>query len=180
MNPSPLPARAISCDVTTSGAVTIFPLPGSPIRRMIPAILIRWLAAPLGREAGRRHVRDRRYWRRRVRPLKALLCLGLTPISRSEYIAEAKGCDIRCLVVGNEVVAAIERCAKAADFRPPFIVAGGQHHDDSPVPDIATVPCQTPADVAGVDVSCARAGDGSECPPGLEGIERLWRDIAGE
>ncbi len=29
-----------------------------------------------------------------------------------EYIAEAKGCDIRCLVVGNEVVAAIERCAK--------------------------------------------------------------------
>ncbi len=34
-----------------------------------------------------------------------------------EYIAEAKGCDIRCLVVGNEVVAAIERCAKAGDFR---------------------------------------------------------------
>ncbi len=29
-----------------------------------------------------------------------------------EYIAEAKGCDIRCLVVGNEVVAAIERRAK--------------------------------------------------------------------
>ncbi|HBQ1409363.1 TPA: 30S ribosomal protein S6--L-glutamate ligase, partial [Klebsiella pneumoniae] len=28
-----------------------------------------------------------------------------------EYIAEAKGCDIRCLVVGNEVVAAIERRA---------------------------------------------------------------------
>ena len=29
-----------------------------------------------------------------------------------EYIAEAKGCDIRCPVVGNEVVAAIERRAK--------------------------------------------------------------------
>ncbi len=29
-----------------------------------------------------------------------------------EYIAEAKGCDIRCTVVGNEVVAAIERRAK--------------------------------------------------------------------
>lgn len=41
-----------------------------------------------------------------------------------EYIAEAKGCDIRCLVVGNEVVAAIERCAKAGDFRSIFIVAG--------------------------------------------------------
>lgn len=34
-----------------------------------------------------------------------------------EYIAEAKGCDIRCLVVGNEVVAAIERRAKEGDFR---------------------------------------------------------------
>ncbi len=33
-----------------------------------------------------------------------------------EYIAEAKGCDIRCTVVGNEVVAAIERRAKG-DFR---------------------------------------------------------------
>ena len=34
-----------------------------------------------------------------------------------EYIAEAKGCDIRCLVVGNEVVPAIERRAKEGDFR---------------------------------------------------------------
>lgn len=29
-----------------------------------------------------------------------------------EYIKEAQGCDIRCLVVGDEVVAAIERRAK--------------------------------------------------------------------
>jgi ribosomal protein S6--L-glutamate ligase len=34
-----------------------------------------------------------------------------------EYIAEAKGRDLRCLVVGNEVVAAIERRAKEGDFR---------------------------------------------------------------
>jgi ribosomal protein S6--L-glutamate ligase len=34
-----------------------------------------------------------------------------------EYIAEAKGRDIRCFVVGNEVVAAIERQAKEGDFR---------------------------------------------------------------
>ncbi len=34
-----------------------------------------------------------------------------------EYIAEAKGCDIRCPVVGDEVVAAIERRAKEGDFR---------------------------------------------------------------
>ncbi|MGC0266437.1 30S ribosomal protein S6--L-glutamate ligase, partial [Enterobacter hormaechei] len=34
-----------------------------------------------------------------------------------EYIKEAKGCDIRCFVVGDEVVAAIERQAKEGDFR---------------------------------------------------------------
>ncbi|HBU93332.1 MAG TPA: 30S ribosomal protein S6--L-glutamate ligase, partial [Leclercia adecarboxylata] len=34
-----------------------------------------------------------------------------------EYIQEAKGRDIRCLVVGDEVVAAIERQAKEGDFR---------------------------------------------------------------
>ncbi len=34
-----------------------------------------------------------------------------------EYIAEAKGRDVRCPVVGNEVVAAIERRAKEGDFR---------------------------------------------------------------
>ena len=34
-----------------------------------------------------------------------------------EYIKEAQGCDIRCLVVGDEVVAAIERRAKEGDFR---------------------------------------------------------------
>lgn len=34
-----------------------------------------------------------------------------------EYIAEVKGCDVHCLVVGNEVVAAIERWAKEGDFR---------------------------------------------------------------
>jgi ribosomal protein S6--L-glutamate ligase len=34
-----------------------------------------------------------------------------------EYIEEAKGRDIRCFVVGNEVVAAIERQAKEGDFR---------------------------------------------------------------
>ena len=34
-----------------------------------------------------------------------------------EYIKEAKGRDIRCFVVGDEVVAAIERRAKDGDFR---------------------------------------------------------------
>ncbi len=48
MNPSLLPARAISCDRYNFWRARIdLPLPGSPIRRMIPAILLRWLAAPL-------------------------------------------------------------------------------------------------------------------------------------
>lgn len=39
-------ARAISCDRYNFWRArgSIFPLPGSPIRRMIPAILLRWLA----------------------------------------------------------------------------------------------------------------------------------------
>ncbi len=43
-----------------------------------------------------------------------------------EYIKEAQGCDIRCLVVGDEVVAAIERRAKEGDFRSICIVAARQ------------------------------------------------------
>lgn len=43
-----------------------------------------------------------------------------------EYIKEAQGCDIRCLVVGDEVVAAIERRAKRAIFVPICIVAARQ------------------------------------------------------
>lgn len=34
-----------------------------------------------------------------------------------EYIAEAKGSDIRCFVVGDKVVAAMQRTAKEGDFR---------------------------------------------------------------
>ncbi len=41
-----------------------------------------------------------------------------------EFIAEAKGCDVRCLVVGNEVVAAIERRAKEGIFAPTCTAAG--------------------------------------------------------
>ncbi|MEI2514605.1 30S ribosomal protein S6--L-glutamate ligase, partial [Acinetobacter soli] len=34
-----------------------------------------------------------------------------------EFVAEAKGADIRCLVIGNKVVAAMKRQAKLGDFR---------------------------------------------------------------
>ncbi|SUH38471.1 ribosomal protein S6 modification protein [Salmonella enterica subsp. enterica] len=103
-----------------------------------------------------------------------------------EYIAEAKGCDIRCLVVGNEVVAAIERCAKAGDF--PLQSSswrGGQHRDDhARERDIAIKAAQTLGlDVAGVDILRAARGPlvmEVNASPGLEGIEKTTGvDIAG-
>lgn len=46
------------------------------------------------------------------------LSWGLTPAFWCRSISKrAKGRDIRCFVVGNEVVAAIERQAKEGDFR---------------------------------------------------------------
>ncbi|EBS1096207.1 30S ribosomal protein S6--L-glutamate ligase, partial [Salmonella enterica subsp. enterica serovar Heidelberg] len=103
-----------------------------------------------------------------------------------EYIAEAKGCDIRCLVVGNEVVAAIERCAKAGDFRS-NLHRGGVASIATITPrerDIAIKAAQTLGlDVAGVDILRAARGPlvmEVNASPGLEGIEKTTGvDIAG-
>lgn len=95
-----------------------------------------------------------------------------------EYIEEAKGRDIRCLVVGDEVVAAIERQAKEGDFRSNLHRGG-----------VATVATITPRerelalaavktlglDVAGVDILRANRGPlvmEVNASPGLEGIEK--------
>ncbi len=100
------------------------------------------------------------------------------PYLVQEYIAEAKGCDIRCLVVGNEVVAAIERCAKAGDFRS-NLHRGGVASIATITPrerDIAIKAAQTLGlDVAGVDIlrAARAAGDGGEC---LAGTGRYRKD----
>jgi len=104
-----------------------------------------------------------------------------------EYIEEAKGRDIRCLVVGDEVVAAIERQAKEGDFRSNLHRGG-----------VATVATITPRerelalaavktlglDVAGVDILRANRGPlvmEVNASPGLEGIEKTTGvDIAGK
>ncbi len=95
-----------------------------------------------------------------------------------EYIAEAKGCDIRCLVVGNEVVAAIERRAKEGDFRSNLHRGGmatvAQISDEERA--IAIKATQTLGlDAAGVDIFTRRpraAGDGGEClAGGWKGVE---------
>jgi len=103
-----------------------------------------------------------------------------------EFIAEAKGCDIRCLVIGNEVVAAIERRAKAGGFRS-NLHRGGQATVVEITPrerEIALAAAHTLGlDVAGVDILRANRGPlvmEVNASPGLEGIEKATGlDIAG-
>jgi len=104
-----------------------------------------------------------------------------------EYIEEAKGRDIRCFVVGDEVVAAIERQAKEGDFRS-NLHRGGVARVAS-ISDrereIAVKAAQTLGlDVAGVDLLRATRGPlvmEVNASPGLEGVEKTTGvDIAGK
>jgi len=103
-----------------------------------------------------------------------------------EYIKEAGGADIRCLVVGDKVVAAMKRQAQAGEFR------SNLHRGGS-----ATLVKITPAEratavkaaqimglnVAGVDILRAERGPlvmEVNSSPGLEGIETAsGKDVAG-
>lgn len=104
-----------------------------------------------------------------------------------EYIEEAKGRDIRCLVVGNEVVAAIERQAKDGDFRSNLHRGGVARIADitEREREIAITAAQTLGlDIAGVDILRANRGPlvmEVNASPGLEGIEKTTGvDIAGK
>ena len=104
-----------------------------------------------------------------------------------EYIKEAKGRDIRCLVVGDEVVAAIERQAKEGDFRS-NLHRGGVARVVEIAPrerEMALLAARTLGlDVAGVDILRADRGPlvmEVNASPGLEGIEKTTGiDIAGK
>ncbi|QGY28592.1 30S ribosomal protein S6--L-glutamate ligase [Pantoea cypripedii] len=94
-----------------------------------------------------------------------------------EFIKEAQGRDVRCLVIGGEVVAAIERHAKEGDFRS-NLHRGGKAHPVTITDqerEIAVKAASTLGlEVAGVDI--LRAGRGPlvmevNASPGLEGIE---------
>jgi ribosomal protein S6--L-glutamate ligase len=103
-----------------------------------------------------------------------------------EFIAEAKGADIRCFVVGEKVVAAMHRQAEPGEFRS-NLHRGGQ----------ASAARLTPAEkktalraakvmgleVAGVDLLRSRSGPlvlEVNSSPGLEGIEGATGvDVAG-
>ncbi|MCM5701906.1 30S ribosomal protein S6--L-glutamate ligase [Leclercia sp. LTM14] len=104
-----------------------------------------------------------------------------------EYIQEAKGRDIRCLVVGDEVVAAIERQAKEGDFRSNLHRGGVARVAEitSREREIALLAARTLGlDVAGVDILRADRGPlvmEVNASPGLEGIEKTTGiDIAGK
>jgi len=104
-----------------------------------------------------------------------------------EYVKEAKGRDIRCLVVGDEVVASIERQAKEGDFRS-NLHRGGVARVVEITPrerEMALLAARTLGlDVAGVDILRADRGPlvmEVNASPGLEGIEKTTGiDIAGK
>lgn len=103
-----------------------------------------------------------------------------------EYIKEAGGSDIRCFVVGDKVVAAMQRSAKEGEFRS-NLHRGGTAQVVKLRPDerrLAVNAAQVMGlDVAGVDI--IRSSHGPlvlevNSSPGLEGIEKATeKDIAG-
>ena len=109
------------------------------------------------------------------------------PIIVQEYIAESKGSDIRAIVVGDKVVAAMRRTGKSEDFRS-NIHRGGTGEKVELEPEIEKI-CIDACKVlrlrfAGVDLLESNRGPllmEVNSSPGLEGIERATGvDIANE
>lgn len=104
-----------------------------------------------------------------------------------EFIAESHGTDIRCLVVGDKVVAAIKRQAKEGDFRA-NVHQGGKAFKIKLTPQERTIAIAaaktTGLKVAGVDLLRSNHGPlvlEINSSPGLEAIEKTTQiNIAGE
>lgn len=102
-----------------------------------------------------------------------------------EYIRESKGSDIRCFVVGDRVVAAMQRTAKEGDFRS-NLHRGGTAQVVKLTPEERSLAVKAAKvmglNVAGVDL--IRSDHGPlvlevNSSPGLEGIERVTgKDVA--
>lgn len=103
-----------------------------------------------------------------------------------EFIKEAKGSDIRCFVIGDKVVAAMKRTAKAGEFRS-NLHRGGKAELVKITPEERSTATRAAhimgLNVAGVDI--LRSAHGSlvmevNSSPGLEGIETATnKDVAG-
>lgn len=104
-----------------------------------------------------------------------------------EFVAEAAGRDTRCFVIGNKVVAAIQRCAAEGEFRSNLHRGGTAEvvKLTSEESRVARRAAQTIGlNVAGVDI--LRTSEGPKVlevnsSPGLEGIETTTgKDVAGK
>lgn len=103
-----------------------------------------------------------------------------------EFISESKGVDLRCFVIGDKVVASMERRAAAGEFRA-NIHLGGTGHNVKITPQERKISVDTARivglKVCGVDI--IRSNDGPKVlevnsSPGLEGVEGATGiDIAG-
>ncbi len=104
-----------------------------------------------------------------------------------EYIAEAKGSDIRCFVIGDKVIAAMKRQAKAGDFRS-NLHCGGSAALVRITPEERSMAVRAARtiglNVAGVDILRSKHGPlvlEVNSSPGLEGIETATgKDIASQ
>jgi ribosomal protein S6--L-glutamate ligase len=103
-----------------------------------------------------------------------------------EFIEEAKGADLRCLVIGNKVVAAMIRKAKEGEFRS-NLHRGGRATQVPLTEDECQVALRA-AEIVGLDVAGVDLIRGKRGPlvlevnssPGLEGIEKSTSlDVAG-
>lgn len=104
-----------------------------------------------------------------------------------EFIAEAKGADVRCFVVGDQVVAAMRRQAPAGEFRSNLHRGGTAVGVKPSAAECAVAIRATQVlglGVAGVDLIRSERGPlvlEVNASPGLEGIESASeKDIAGE
>lgn len=103
-----------------------------------------------------------------------------------EFIKEAGGSDIRCFVIGDKVIAAMQRSAKEGEFRSNLHM-GGTATVIKLTPDERALAVKAAKvmglDVAGVDIVRSKRGPlvlEVNSSPGLEGIERATgKDIAG-
>ena len=95
-----------------------------------------------------------------------------------EYIRESHGRDVRVLVVGGKVVAAMRRRAHGREFRSNFHLGGTVESIQLP-PDYSRIACKAARllglDIAGVDLLESERGPlllEVNSSPGLEGIEK--------
>lgn len=106
-------------------------------------------------------------------------------ILAQEYIQEAQGADIRCFVIGDEVVASMKRQAKAGEFRS-NLHRGGSASSEPLTPEEKKIAIKATRvmglNMAGVDLLRSKRGPlvmEVNSSPGLQGIETATgKDIA--